>query len=170
MNESLKDFADRVHKQLRDGAVGPLRVAREVVQLGENWDKYEVEAGGKTFTQWLTATFGQLYRARWWRVRALAVQEFRGQALRLHHEAAVMLLQSVARTCWSEVWVEVNKVFHGVNRKIPLTKHQLRSIVNDVTGTPGRRREREQNGELADAERIRILREQVIELGGVPRA
>ena len=169
-NESLKDFAARVQGNLRDGATGPLRIAKDVIRLGENWEARREEADGKTFAQWLTSAFGPLYRQRWWKARAEAVREFKGLAYRLHHDAAVRMLQSVGRAYWPAVWEEVNQQYHGANRRIPLSVSQLCGIVRGVTGSEPRPKGEVEEGDMTDAQRIDILRAQVVRLGGVPEA
>ena len=161
-NESLEEFAKRAHASLREGSTGPLRIAKEVVKLGEEWERRRGEAEGKTYSQWLSLTFGPTFRPRWWRLRAMAVQEFKTLAFRLHHEAAVTMLQSVQRVYWPGVWERVNRQYHGLNKRSSVTREQLRRIVDEVTGRKPMARD------LNSA--LEILRAQVRRLGEEPEA
>lgn len=46
-------------KALHDASAGPLRIARDIVQLGERWESYREEASGLDCTTWLRANLGR---------------------------------------------------------------------------------------------------------------
>jgi hypothetical protein len=95
--ESLAEKGKRIAKAMGDAARGPLIIAREVVEIADNWESHKAQAGGGTCAAWLTAITGNPKRdEHYFRRREDAVQRIGEHARRCwHHEAAVWACENI---------------------------------------------------------------------------
>ncbi len=131
---SLEEILGKVAKTLKNSAVGPLLASKAVEELGRNWDRYEVEACGKTLACWLQLACGRGRGHRWFLTRFDAVAALGGmrQAIQLHHDAAVWAhgkLPVEQHDAFMRLVVEAFKA-NGHN---PLTLPQARRIAKQLT-------------------------------------
>lgn len=109
---------------LNDAAVGPLVASVEIVAIANAWEnKYAVEHGG-TVADWLR----ELHPAQtlaWYKRRSDAVAALgKSVTARLHHEAAVWVLNNVPSNLFEGIKFEVNKLYRD-NGSMPVTKTQI---------------------------------------------
>lgn len=165
--ETLSERALRLRKALVDSATGPLIVAKEIVDIADNWLFYSKEVDGAALNTWLQSTFG--HRIAWFTRRYDAVMKL-GEASRrvLDHNAAVWLADAITDA-------EVKQVMPAVCRErkaqhdIPLDERRTRDVVVEMFGEREPRRgagayifDLEEEIERLRAERDRLIEAAVI--------
>jgi len=120
---------------MKHGDTGPLVIASDVMSIAEDWDRFKEEAGGLTFSQWITREMGNKQRGlAFFRKRHEAVQKL-GEDIRrtFHHEVAVYVVNSVPETAWFAIKSELRLACIR-NSGTPRTMGQARPIINKILG------------------------------------
>lgn len=132
MQEQLQVRCDRWKKAMNDAATGPLVIAKEIVQLGDNWGAYKKEAGGLAYTAFLRRHVGK--GLKFFQSRAKAVDILDESARRyIDHEVAIWVVGCVTETHMAEVKAMLHREYKARNGH-PLTKTQAVPLVRKITG------------------------------------
>ena len=70
---TLTEQTKAIQKALRDTRVGPLRVAKQVVSILDNWEPWRKEADGEDGASWARVAFGTKAAPSYYRRRMVAV-------------------------------------------------------------------------------------------------
>lgn len=137
--EDLSECAKRWATALRDGNVGPLRVAEEIVAVADAWDArgYRQQAKGLAATTWLRENVDGGKNLAYYRVRAEAVRLLGRVVLNnVHHQVAVWLYRSVPKEKWE--WCVGVLVRARKENVAPLSLQQARLVLASVVAARGR--------------------------------
>lgn len=132
--KTLSERAAGWRRAMQDADSGPLVIAKEVIEISENWESYKAEAQGMTINGWLQRTFGKGRTISWWAHRDEAVEAL-GEVSRrtFNHEVAVWLVGYVPADKLSEAKFAImnGRKKNGDNC---LTIHQARLIIERMLG------------------------------------
>lgn len=138
--ESFQARTERIRKGLADSVTGPLRMAKEVLEIAKDWDSFKAEAG-MSAPEWVRSLqHGK--RMDYYERRARAVERIGALARKWDHEAAVwavehpiaqddLKLRALVRR------VEEERVKNGPHSP-PLCKAAVVRLSVEVWGTPAR--------------------------------
>jgi hypothetical protein len=132
----MKDFETLFaswRKQLKDGALGPLLIAQDVVAASEDWDPKEHD--GLTYSGALRRALGEGRDMGFFRSRSQAVKMLGGMrvAHMLDHQAAVWLTRKAQDSKLSLAIREAADAYNR-NHRCPLTKKQVITATRSVFG------------------------------------
>jgi hypothetical protein len=156
---SLGDVSKRLRAHLRDAATGPMAAARMIKdEIEPRWDTYRLEAGDVDLSAWLRREVhpGGLpyFEARHRAVQILGA----GVCAGLHHEAAVLIAQSVPEGDRLRVCAAARDLFKKQGLPVGLSQAS-RLIIRVLKRVP----------KVKPCPTCELLRAQVRELGGEPK-
>jgi hypothetical protein len=127
---NLEEAAKQIRKACGDEARGPLIIAKMVVDLDNNWDRYREESGVETCREWLAPIAGSGRTPKFFAERLEAVQAVGEHARRhWHHEALIwaMSLPSHKLHQLDLAVTEISKLSGGC----PLNKKQVKRLARN---------------------------------------
>ncbi len=138
MTDRLNDFVTRTRAAMAASDSGPLIVARDVMAIADNWERYKEEAGGLDCSRFLTSTFGAGRGLAYFANRVEAVA-FIGESARrtLHHQVAIYILNNVSKEFVAEVLSALTRE-RKKNGGNALSPAQAKPVIEAITGTKQR--------------------------------
>lgn len=142
---TLFDKAASWKRDMQDAAVGPLRIARDVMRIVEHWDRWGEHTDHKRPGSWLVSIFGLGLDTKFWRRRAEAIASLdpnsNGHVARtLSHQAAVYIHESIPEKEWANLLAECHRA-RKENGGLPIRASEVLTLYRRVFNRrPPRRR------------------------------
>jgi hypothetical protein len=133
MNKEFRECFTKWRKSMKDGSLGPLLIAEDVVAQAKHWEPKEND--GRSYSGALEDILGDGKGIRFFQIRAgavVALKVHRAQHL-FHHEAAVWLTAK-AQEKKLEACVKEAAVAYNQNHRVPLTRAQVHRACREVLG------------------------------------
>ena len=134
MTETLDDRSKRWKAAMRNADTGPLMIARDVVGVCDNWERYKNEVEDLTLGQFLGDLFGGGRKAAFWKRIAMSVESLGSDCRRfMHWQVAIWVFQTVSVDNRSRVVKELAHAYND-NGKNPLTPSMAKRLVRKLLG------------------------------------
>jgi len=137
--EPLADRAKRWRKALQDADTGYNVIAREVLQVVDDWERYKADAGGMTPSAWLRRTFGKGKDAQFFRVRDDAVTKFGESSRRTMHHDVLKWAGAIVPASMRQKVKDILTAARKENGNNCLTLAQARPLVLAIIGPRSKR-------------------------------
>lgn len=133
MQDAFKEKFSGWRKTLRDSALGPLRVAEEIMAASVDWDPDAND--GKSYSAALETALGDGKGSRYFRVRAAAVAAMGGmKSAKLFDHLAAVWLYNKARDEKLAKAILICGQAYNENHSVPLTVPQVKRATRELFG------------------------------------